>query len=260
MLQVLPPTGPRTPVVAHVPHSSTHIPVEFRVGILLDDAALARELVLMTDWHTDRLFESLRELGAQTFVNRLCRLVVDPERFPDDDREPSAAYGQGAVYTRTSDGAELRRPSPPERQAMIDEVYAPYHAALTDLVVDVVGEFGECLIVDCHSFGSVPLPSEPDQAADRPDICVGTDAFHTPAELAARFEAAFTAEGFRVKRDSPFGGALVPIRFYGTDARVTAVMVEVNRRLYCDESSGEPLPGFAEVAAAIGRAIATALG
>ena len=43
--QVLPPTGPRRPVVAHVPHSSPRIPDEFRTGILLDDAALARELV-----------------------------------------------------------------------------------------------------------------------------------------------------------------------------------------------------------------------
>ena len=258
--EVLPAAGPRRPVVAHVPHSSSRIPDEFRGQILLDHAALARELVRMTDWHTDGLFESLRELGAQMFVNRLSRLVVDPERFPDDDDEPSARYGQGAVYTHTSDGAELRRPSPAERQAMIDGIYVPYHAALTDLVTDVVGDFGECLIVDCHSFGSVPLPSEPDQAADRPDICVGTDAFHTPAALAARFEAAFTAQGFRVKRDSPFSGALVPLRYYGTDARVTAVMVEVNRRLYCDESSGEPLPGFAAVGAAVGRAIATALG
>lgn len=258
--EVLAAAGRRRPIVAHVPHASTRIPDEFRAAILLSDEVLAHELVRMTDWHTERLFAGVRELGASMFVNRLSRLVVDPERFADDEHEPSAAYGQGAVYTRTSDGAELRRPSPAERQALIDRVYVSYHAALTALVAETVEAFGECLVLDCHSFGSAPLPSETDQSPDRPDICIGTDAFHTPADLALHIEAAFAAQGFRVTRDSPFTGALVPLRYYGTDPRVTAVMVEVNRRLYCDEATGEPLAVFADVGAAVCRAIASALG
>jgi N-formylglutamate deformylase len=47
-----------------------------------------------------------------------------------------------------------------------------------------------------------------------------------------------------VEIDRPFSGALVPMAFYRSDARVSAVMIEVNRRLYLDEVSGTAAAGF----------------
>jgi hypothetical protein len=47
--------------------------------------------------------------------------------------------------------------------------------------------------------------------------------------------------------DRPFSGALVPMAFYRKDVRVRAIMVEVRRDLYMDESSGARLPRFDEV-------------
>lgn len=210
----------------------------------------------MTDWHTDRVFEGIGRLGATMFVSKLSRLVVDLERFPNDGDEPNAKLGQGAVYTRTTDGAELRSIGAVARQALIDQVYAPYHAALTELVAGVVGEFGTCMVLDCHSFSSVPLPSETDQSSNRPDICIGTDRYHTPAGLATRLKEAFVSEGFRVQRNRPFSGALVPMTYYRKDRRVSAVMIEVRRGLYCDESTGRPLPLIGAVQRAIQRAVA----
>ena len=246
------------PVVAHVPHSSTLIPDAERTGILLDDAALARELLVMTDWHTDRLFSWAVERGATAFVHRRSRLVVDPERFADAAAEPMEQYGQGAVYRRTSDGAALRDPRPAERQRIISSLFEPYHRALSELVGAQLTRSGRCTILDCHSFGTRPLPSEADQTADRPDICIGTDPWHTPAALAQGLERAFLDEGFRVRRDSPFDGSIVPLDRYRTDLRVASVMVEVRRGLYCDEGTGEPAAAFEQVRAAIERAVLAA--
>ena len=43
-----------------------------------------------------------------------------------------------------------------------------------------------------------------------------------------------------VKINTPFAGALVPIKYYQQDARVQSVMIEINRSLYlasgCEKS------------------------
>jgi N-formylglutamate amidohydrolase len=253
--EVVEPTAARRPIVAHVPHAATLIPASIRAEILLDDDALAQELIRLTDWHVDGLFSWIGELGGPMFVNRLSRLVFDPERFVDDADEPMAKAGQGVVYTRTTDGRHLRILTDDDRARRIVQFYEPYHAALTGLVTDTLHRFGRCLIVDCHSFSSDPLPSEPDQTPDRPDICIGTDPFHTPPALAEHLRRAFVAEAFRVRLDSPFAGALVPLAYYGRDDRVTSLMIEVRRGLYCDEATGDPAPTFATVRQRLERAI-----
>ena len=41
--------------------------------------------------------------------------------------------------------------------------------------------------------------------------------------------------GYTVKVNSPFGGAITPMKFYRLDKRVVSVMFEINRRLYMNE-------------------------
>ena len=105
----------------------------------------------------------------------------------------------------------------------------------------------------------MPLPSEADQDPDRPDVCLGTDPFHTPAALVDALRSALAHEGFRVAVDRPFSGSLVPLRWYGTDPRVTSVMLEIRRGTYMDEATGEPRPAFDDVAARLRRAVTAAI-
>lgn len=246
-------------MVAHVPHSSVCIPADVRDEILVSDSELAGELVRLTDWFTDDLFGGLADHGVTMFVNRLSRFVFDPERFLDDSDEPMAPRGQGVVYWLGSQRQPLRVADTALRSRRVEELYRPYHAALDAVVDGVLDEFGSCTLLDCHSFPSVPLPSEMDQATDRPDICIGTDEVHTPPDLAEAMVRAFGAEGLRVKRDSPFGGTFVPSGFYGRDARVNSVMVEVRRGLYIDESSAERRSDFDEVSATLKHAVMAGL-
>ena len=97
---LVPETGIVVPLVVHVPHSSTHIPEEIRSSFALDDEALEAELLAMTDRYTAELFGGAIAHGGCAFVNRMSRLVVDPERFPDDADEPMAA--KGALITVSS--------------------------------------------------------------------------------------------------------------------------------------------------------------
>lgn len=239
-------------VIFHVPHDSTLVPSKVRQQITLSDEDLAEELVKMTDHLTLSLFAS-GVPEAQVVRAPVSRLVVDVERFEDDQQETMADRGMGVVYAVTSSLKPLRWPvQAAERDDLMLAYYRPHHARLEAAVSAAVDAYGRCLVIDCHSFPSVALPYElAEPTAARPDICIGADAFHTSAELAGAFVSAFKREGWRVSLNDPFAGALVPSGRYQQDRRVSAVMVEINRGLYLHEHDGAPLPTFSDVATRI---------
>lgn len=85
--------------------------------------------------------------------NAYSRLVVDPERFPDDS-ESAAAYGRGAVYTRTCTGTLLRQESLTDADALLDTYFRPYATAVSELVTDRIAARGRAVIIDVHSYPS----------------------------------------------------------------------------------------------------------
>lgn len=243
-------------LILHVPHSSMAIPANIREQFLLSDADLRDELLRMTDSYTEELF-ALPETMALAVTFPVSRLVCDPERFEDEASEVMARRGMGFVYTVTSDLRPLRRPMRAgEREQLLARYYRPHHRRLASAVARVLAAEGSCLVIDAHSFPAVPLPYEDDQAVDRPAICLGTDDFHTPLRLREAAREGFAASFDTVALNRPFSGALVPSAFYRRDPRVQSIMIEVNRSLYMDETSGDKLERFAAVAAAIRAALA----
>lgn len=227
-------------MVVHVPHGSKHVPPRFLNDFAIDDAELATELRVMTDHFTAHLAHATPSLGGTTLVNRVARLVMDPERFRDDRDEPMAAKGMGAVYLLGHDGSPLRKPGFPahDRERVIDELYVPYHAALEGLVGRLLNAHGACLIVDLHSFPRRALAFE-DGSLPRPSICIGFDDFHVDETLRDRWVELLAARRLDVAFNVPFAGSLVPLGYYRRDTRVRSMMIEVRRDLYMDEETGE---------------------
>ena len=233
-------------LILHIPHASRHIPSEERTLLLPDEAGLQLELLCMTDAWTDLLLDGI-PASVPRITCPVSRLVVDVERFPDDAEEPMAARGMGAVYFRLSTGEPLRRENTAHREALMRRWYQPHHATLQEAVDAAMARHGRCLIIDMHSFNSAPLPHEPDQAPDRPELCLGFDAFHAPLDEAEAM--ALCAElGFAGAVNRPFAGSIVPAAHWQRTAAVQSVMIEVRRDLYMDEASGERLPSFAAMA------------
>ncbi|OKK03643.1 N-formylglutamate amidohydrolase [Streptomyces sp. CB03234] len=234
------PGAPGSPVILHVPHSSRAVPADVRAGIVLDDRALAVELDHITDAYTAEIAARAAEAAPVTpwrFVNRLSRLVVDPERFPDE-REEMLAVGMGAVYTRTTHREELR-PAGTDVRPLVERYFHPYAEAMTAAVAERLDAVGHAVVVDVHSYPAKALPYELHGDGPRPPVCLGTDAFHTPAPLLDAARRAFAGFG-GTGLDSPFAGTYVPLRYYGKEPRVAALMVEIRRDLYMSER-GEPL-------------------
>ncbi|MGW7543500.1 N-formylglutamate amidohydrolase [Streptomyces sp. NPDC054770] len=252
------PGAAESPVILHVPHSSRTIPAGVRAGIVLGDAALERELDHITDAHTAELAEAAAALAGVTpwrFVNRLSRLVVDPERFPDE-REEMLAVGMGAVYTRTTH-RDVLRDEPCDPGPLVERYFRPYARAMTEAVAGRLAATGRAVVIDVHSYPSRALPYELHGTGPRPPVCLGTDAFHTPAGLTRAAREAFAGCG-ETGLDSPFGGTYVPLEFYGTDARVGALMVEIRRDLYMTEPGGPAGPGADRLATALATLVDTA--
>jgi N-formylglutamate deformylase len=235
-------------VVLHIPHDSALIPPEVRKQFLLDDHGLQRELVRMTDHRTLDLF-----VGAEPDVSvvraPVSRLVVDVERFVKDEQEPMAAVGMGVIYARDSGGDHMRRPlDTAEREELLVKHYYPHHKRLLDAANASLRAQGWCLILDGHSFPSVPLPFELDQDRVRAEICIGTDVFHTPDWILTVFTAVFRQAGFTVSINRPYAGAIVPQEHYQRERRTLAIMVEVNRGLYMEPDSAVPRRSFDQLA------------
>jgi len=231
-------------IVFHIPHSSSFIPDEERENIVISDESLASEVLRMTDWYTAELFLSCTE-ACEVVIYPVSRLVIDPERFEDDAAEMMASCGMGVIYTKTSEGETLRTaPNADVRKKMLERYYFPHHALLTAAVRSTLEKAGKALVIDCHSFPSSPLPYEFDQRKDRPDICLGTDPFHTPEWLLQFARNIFVKQGFSVETDRPFKGTLIPVDYFRKEAAVSGMMIELNRRFYIDERTGTRLSGF----------------
>ncbi|MGW4298459.1 N-formylglutamate amidohydrolase [Streptomyces sp. NPDC004646] len=245
------PGAAASPVLLHVPHAARAIPDDVRAGLVLDDPALARELDHITDAHTDTLAERAAALASARpwrFVNRLSRLVVDPERFPDE-REEMLAVGMGAVYTRTTHREPLR-PEPADPGPLVERYFRPYAEAMTRAVAGRLAATGRAVVIDVHSYPTKPLPYELHQDGPRPAVCLGTDPFHTPPELTGAARTAFARCG-EVALDSPFAGTYVPLAHYGVDRRVSALMVEIRRDTYMTEPGGPAGPDLEHLATAL---------
>ncbi|MFH1983429.1 MAG: N-formylglutamate amidohydrolase [Pseudomonadota bacterium] len=237
--------------IFHIPHASTVIPAEHRAAFLLSDSELGDQVLCMTDHFTDELF-NLPDRSVQRIVYPVSRLVLDPERFLDDAQEPMAKKGMGVIYEKTVDGRLLRdKPTEKERAELLERYYHPHHQKFTEAVDHVLAATGRCLIIDCHSFPDAPLPYEDDQNPNRPDICIGTDSFHTDEVLSILTFKVFQEVGFSVAFNRPFAGTIVPMKYYRCTKAVQSIMIEINRKLYMNEETDEKLSSFDEFAGSV---------
>ena len=225
-----------SPLVAHIPHSSSRIPTDLLPTFTCGEHALAQENRLLVDWFTEELFDFVPHLGGTSLIYQVSRFVCDPERFERDDLECMSARGMGALYTHGVHQDRIRADfTEGEREALLKRFYRPHHTACTEVVEQCLKKFGLCLILDCHSYPQHPLPYELFHDAPRPEICIGTDEQHTPKALIQCLENSAQQAGYQLSINSPFKGTLVPLKFLG-DPRVYSLMFEIRRDMYMDEA------------------------
>lgn len=231
----------KSPILLHIPHSSIRIPQKYKGIFYLQKEALEKELLHMTDRYTDELFATNRE---EAIIFPISRILCDVERFRCDKDESMSKIGMGVCYKKTSDQKPLKLVTKGHKDEILKNFYDVHHKELCQATTKKIQLYGKAVIIDCHSFASVPLPYEPFQKKNRPDICIGADTFHTPAFLIAYAEQYFHQKGFSVGINDPYCGSIVPMHFYKQDKNVISVMIEVNRKQYMNEYNGEKTKDF----------------
>jgi N-formylglutamate amidohydrolase len=226
-------------MILHIPHASQDI--SSYEGYILSTDRLREEMHLLTDHYTDELFRNDEVIIIQSSCSRI---FCDMERFEDDAQEPMSRVGMGVLYTHTDSGEHMRELNEQLRERILDGFYRPHHRRFAAAVDAELRATGKALIVDCHSYPNLPLQRDLEKRLPRPDFNIGTDSIHTSKALIERASEFFAERGYSLGVDWPYAGSIVPIAHYRKDQRVQSIMLEVNRRLYMDERSGDMLPQF----------------
>jgi N-formylglutamate deformylase len=221
-------------LILHIPHSSTIIPL--KEGYCITDEMLNQEILKLTDWYTDDLFENETDVSIKA---NFSRIFCDTERFSEDSQEIMAQHGMGVLYNKTDSGESLRNISPELRKHILENYYWKHHNQLAENVRLQLEKFGRATIVDCHSFPNKPLIRALDKSLFRPDFNIGTDPFHTPKKLIDASIAFFKENGYSLGVDKPYTGTIVPMHYYKKDKNVQSIMLEINRGLYLNDYTNE---------------------
>ena len=229
-------------VILHIPHSSTKIPVTD--GYIVDNETLKNEILKLTDWYTDELFYSENDVMIKADFSRI---FCDPERFVDDTQEIMAQFGMGVLYEKNDEGEIIRKVSNELRQSILNNYYWKHHGDFNLAVKDQLKLFGKALIIDCHSYPSLPLKRDLDQNSDRPDFNIGTDPYHTPKALIEQSVEFFKKLGYTIGVDWPYRGSIVPLEHYYKNKNVQTIMLEINRKLYLNEPTNEKSVRYEEI-------------
>ncbi len=130
----------------------------------------------------------------------------------------------------------------------------------------ILEESGRCLLVELRSYPARPSPAEADLGAPRPEVCLGTDPFHTPAPLANLARLALGTPdwgadtGTRTVADNtPYAGSFVPPQHLRRDRRLRSVTISLRRDTYLDEPDTWRDPDATRLAVALGRFLRFAL-
>lgn len=229
-------------LILHIPHAATNIPIT--EGYSVSETILDQEILKLTDWYTDDLFENNTDISIKAPFSRI---FCDTERFSDDSQEIMAQYGMGVLYEKTDSGKPLRKVTTDLRTEILDNYYWKHHNKFTDEVRNQLTKNSTVTIVDCHSYPSNPIVRDLDQNRNRPDFNIGTDGFHTPQKLIGASIAFFEKKGYSLGFDWPYKGAIVPLQYYNKDKNVQSIMLEINRGLYLNEPSNEKSIRYPEI-------------
>lgn len=269
--RILRPIRQNTAVIFASPHSGR----DYAPAFLAQSALDAHSIRSSEDAYIEQLFGDAPMHGAPLLVATVPRAFIDLNRAPDEldpsviegipraPHNPRVSSGLGVIPRVVAGGRAIYRGKLPlaEAESRIARYWHPYHRALRELIEATHTQFGEAILIDCHSMPHEAIDGHSRPGSLKPDVVLG-DRFGAAAgrDVMDRVESAFASAGLRVARNAPFAGAFIAQSYGRPTGRRHVVQVEIDRSLYLDEARIEFLPDYPQFRALLSGVIAEIAG
>ncbi|MEO0029181.1 MAG: hypothetical protein RJB45_1222 [Pseudomonadota bacterium] len=248
------------PLVMDSPHSSPIFPSDFNACLPLDDLRDGEDVFI------DALWSHAPHHGAHLLLAEFARTYIDPNRHIGDvdlsmiDGEwphtyvPSgkANIGKSLIWRTLDDGRPIynRKLSIDEVQQRIQRYALPYQAQLQKLIDDHQQNFGVCYHINCHSMNAVSgKMGEGGAGIARADVVLGDrDGTTCDAEFTHLVKDFMQGCGYEVKINDPFKGVELVRAFSNPAQGKHSLQVELNKRLYTDDTGRGKGVGYDKLA------------
>ncbi|HEY97501.1 MAG TPA: N-formylglutamate amidohydrolase [Dehalococcoidia bacterium] len=219
------PPENRIPVVASLPHSGSHVPPEVKKQFRQDPLPAFSPL----DWHLERLYDFLPELGITVIHATHSRYVVNLNRSltePLFGPENTCVVPENTCFSKP---LYEREPTRIQVERRVSDYYSPYHRKLSDLLEEMLQESRHAYLLDLHSYYRGP----------EVDVCLGNvNGVTCSPDLIDAFERSYRRHGFRVvANDKWIGGHIT--RYYGAMDAIEALQIELRFPAYLEGDSFE---------------------
>ena len=222
------------PLLVSVPHAGTALPAALRERLLPRAAGVED-----TDWHLERLYAFVRELGASLIVPHYSRYVIDLNRPREDTPMYPGVNNTGLAPTRFFSGDALYRggcePDAGEIAERVTRYWQPYHDALAAELARLRAAHGHAVLFDAHSIKS-ELPWLFEGTLTHLNLGTADGSSCAPTLAAALATVLGAQQRWGHVIDGRFKGGHITRR-YGLPAQQWhAVQLEMCWRCYLDES------------------------
>jgi N-formylglutamate deformylase len=226
-----------SPLFVSLPHVGTELPDDQRWRYV--ERAFGVE---DTDWHLDRLYDFVRELGASLIVPRYNRYLIDLNRPSENTPMYPGLNNTELCPTRFFTGDPLYRddsaPDATEIARRVERYWRPYHDALRTELDRLRERHGHVILFDGHSIKS-ELPWLFDGRL--PDLNLGTvNGASCASSLRSTLAAVLAGQNrFTQVVDGRFKGGHTTRHYGDPDRAVHAIQLEMCWRCYLQESAPE---------------------
>jgi N-formylglutamate deformylase len=218
LYNLLIPEKTRVPILATIPHSGIYVPSDIRKQFRQNPKPVLTNM----DWHLDKLYDFLPELGITVLQAAHSRYVVDLNR---EAKEPLVGPNSSSVISQyNTQGSPLyaQAPSKSEIETRLTKYYYPFHEKLKAILEEMTGKFGYVFLIDLHSYFLYPVT----------DACLGNcNGITCSDDFINTVEQALNRQDFSVVKNEGFTGGYIT-RHYGSIPNIASLQIELRFPVY----------------------------